>query len=155
MNGQTHTLRRIATGITLAATIAALAVPAGLASSKPKDYGPPDSWELPYLNASTGDLSAGFLTDTTDSARVARAHPAVELTAARPHTQTAAGTLRAGFLTDTTDSARIARAHPAVLLTAARSQAPTAEGALRTGFLTDTTDSARVTRIGNLRRASA
>jgi hypothetical protein len=108
MNGQTHTLQRLATGIALATTMAALAVPAGLASSKPKNYGPPDPWSLPYLTARSAGLSAGFLTDTTDSARVARAHPAVVLTAAHPHARIAAGALRAGFLTDTTDSARVA-----------------------------------------------
>jgi hypothetical protein len=79
------------------------------ASSKPKDYGPSDPWQIPYLTASPGALSAVFLTDTTDSARVARTHPAIVLSAARSQARIAAGTLRAGFLTDTTDSARVAR----------------------------------------------
>jgi hypothetical protein len=147
-------LKRIATAITLATTMAALAVPAGLASSKPKNYGPPDPWMLRYLNASPIGLAAGFLTDTTDSARVARAHPAVELTAARPQVRIAPGTLRGGFLTDTTDSARVARAHPAVELTAARPQTRIAPGTLRGGFLTDTTDSARVARITELHQGA-
>jgi hypothetical protein len=109
MHGQTHNLRRIATGIVLATTAAALLVPASLASSNPRNYGPPDPWMLPYLNSNPGALSTGFLTDTTDSARVARTHPARALSGSQPQSGIAPGALHAGFLTDTTDSARVVR----------------------------------------------
>ena len=65
MIGTTHTIRRIATGLTLAAAAAALAVPAALGgaywpaggfvtdtvdSARVAAYGPPDPWLYPYID---------------------------------------------------------------------------------------------------------
>jgi hypothetical protein len=120
MIGTTRTTRRLATGLALAASAAALAAPSGLAGGK-HDYGPPDPWELPYLTT-----SSGFVTDTTDTARVARLAGGMrDGTAAASmerhfrHEDTLPGSkgatsygLRSGFVTDTLDSARVARLQP-------------------------------------------
>jgi hypothetical protein len=112
MSGKSHTSRRLATAAAaaLASATAAVGVTAGFQSSNPK-YGPPDPRALHYLNANPGALSAGFLTDMTDRARVARGHPTLVLVAARIPARTAAGALSACFLADTADSARVARTH--------------------------------------------
>jgi len=91
MFGNNHSIRRIATGIALAAVTAAVVAPAGFAAAGPQ-VGPPDPWELPYLHASQGQ--GGFVTDTTNSAQVAR--------------NAGTGILPAGFATDTLNSARVA-----------------------------------------------
>ena len=94
MIGTTHTIRRIATGLTLAAAAAALAVPAALGgaywpaggfvtdtvdSARVAAYGPPDPWLYPYIDsgraaslATTYGLPSGVATDTLDTARVAQ-----------------------------------------------------------------------------------
>jgi hypothetical protein len=113
MFGNNHSIRRIATGIALAAVTAAVVAPAGFAAAGPQ-VGPPDPWELPYLHASQGQ--GGFVTDTTNSAQVAR--------------NAGTGILPAGFATDTLNSARVANSQLG--------------SALPAGFATDTLNSARV-----------
>jgi hypothetical protein len=93
MIGTTKKTRRLASWLAVAAVAVAVAAPAGLAGGKP-DYGPPDPWAIPYLNAAATPLPAGFVTDTVSSARAA--HNQAVLSTALPH----------GFVTDTVLSAR-------------------------------------------------
>jgi len=93
MFDKTHIIRRLASGLALGATTAALVAPVGLAGGKP-DYGPPDPWAVPYLNAASTPLPVGFVTDTVSSARAA--HNQAVVSTALPH----------GFVTDTVLSAR-------------------------------------------------
>ena len=60
MIGTTNTTRRLVRGLALAAATAAIAAPAGLAGGKP-DYGPPDPWAIPYLQAARGSDAAAQL----------------------------------------------------------------------------------------------
>jgi hypothetical protein len=52
MNDNTHTIKRLITGLALAISLAALTVPSALAGGASR-YGPPDPWALPYLASHT------------------------------------------------------------------------------------------------------
>jgi hypothetical protein len=60
MISTTNTTRRLVRGLALAAATAAIAAPVSLAGDKP-DYGPPDSWAIPYLQAGSGSDAAAQL----------------------------------------------------------------------------------------------
>jgi hypothetical protein len=52
MNGNTHIVKRLITGLALAISLAAITVPSALAGGASR-YGPPDPWALPYLTSHT------------------------------------------------------------------------------------------------------
>ena len=57
MNGNTHTIKRLITGLVLATALAALAVPSALAGNNSR-YGPVDGWALTSSPHHTNTTSA-------------------------------------------------------------------------------------------------
>ena len=75
MNGNTHTIKRLITGLVLATVLAALAVPSALAGSNSR-YGPLDPWALKYFASHTNTTAAvidGRSPDTRDAAQASQA----------------------------------------------------------------------------------
>ena len=75
MNGNTHTIKRLITGLVLATALAALTVPSALAGSNSR-YGPLNPWALKYFAPQTNTTTAvidGRSPDTRDAAQAAQA----------------------------------------------------------------------------------
>jgi hypothetical protein len=76
MNGNTHTIKRLITGLVLATALAALAIPSALAGSNSR-YGPLDPWALKYFASYATTTTAvidGRSPDTQDAAQTAQAN---------------------------------------------------------------------------------
>jgi hypothetical protein len=123
MNGNTHTLKRLITGLVLATALAALAVPQALAgnssrygapdgwysyvvsltnASTTSHYGPPDGWYSYVVSLRTAGRTTvldGRSPDTKDAGFAAQQQALALVDGRSPDTQDAAQTAQANLLT--------------------------------------------------------
>jgi hypothetical protein len=122
MNSNTHTIKRTITGLVLAISLAALAVPQALAGGNSRygapdgwyphavsltkastisRYGPPDPWTLPYLAShtkATTVMTDGRSPDTRDAAQAAQQQSLAPVDGRSPDTLDAAQAAQARLL---------------------------------------------------------